>query len=833
MAQTFQVKFEVTDDGKVVAKLDGITAAALAGKPAVKALSDELAKSDSAAKDAGDRWAAVGEKIGSAFAYIGAAGVAGLALVARNSIAAEQELAQLDAVLKSTGQSADYSRARLLDMADEIAKSSRIFSGGDIVRAQTRLLSYSGVVSTNFRDALQVAIDQSARLGISVEQSAEVVGRALEKPTKAAAALAQQGFGAAFTPAVMKSIKALEDSGHAAEAQRVILDILQESYAGAAEAAGRTFGGALTGLKNTLSDLTTGADGSLDGATASVNALTETLSSEQTKSAFAAITGWVAELASELLGGVAQFGQWIARTRELQGLATGGPQSSASLESLNERLGQATQERAQMQSWRSNAFGLPLSEDQSKFRQQELTRLDNERIALQREITKRLNAENFAGVTATVDSTAAKPLTGDVAGPDKEAQRKAERIKRAMEAMGAAQREWQTDLKSVGNPALDEYAKRLDTITEKAGAFARAGVPAERIKAFTAEMQALATQIRDKELAQFQKEFTADTAEMAAQLGGPGVAAAREYTRAMAEVQKLLDAGAITTEQYAARQQALQDKMNGGAIRLLRDIADERQALFLNAQQLEVYNNLKSAGVDANSAYGKSIIQATQQLQQDRTTAAFIGDLKSATADFAVSLASDFGKAGDAAEQFGERIKRMALQLLAEKAVQYIFGSVLGGAASAYTGNGTGAGSMGGFGSEIGGFTFGGGRAVGGQVQSDRIYEVTEGGMPELLRQGNRTFLLPGSDGVVIPAGDATGAAPTRLGSGGAAPAVNVNVYGAAGTPQVQTSMGEDGALNIDMIFDQVDKRAAAGVANGNSSLYRGIKQRFGLRETV
>ena len=57
----------------------------------------------------------------SAFAFIG--GTALIAGIARNTAQAEQELAQLDAALKSTGNAAGYSRDQLVSMAESFAKA--------------------------------------------------------------------------------------------------------------------------------------------------------------------------------------------------------------------------------------------------------------------------------------------------------------------------------------------------------------------------------------------------------------------------------------------------------------------------------------------------------------------------------------------------------------------------------------------------------------------------------------------------------------------------------------------------------------------------------------
>lgn len=245
---------------------------------------------------------------------LGTAIAAGLVLVARNTIAAEREIAQLDAIIRSTGGAAGYTRKQLLDMADTLSARST-FSGGEIVEAQTRLLSYSGILGQNIPRAMQAVIDQSARLGISVSQSAETIGRALESPGKAAAALAQSGFGAAFTKKVRGTIDQLVKAGKEGEAQIMILEILEESYGGAAQAARDTFGGALSALANTLNDLTTGGDGSLKGATDAVNTLIDTLNDPGVKEGFGSIISG----AVQAMGVLAQFAATTANVASFIG----------------------------------------------------------------------------------------------------------------------------------------------------------------------------------------------------------------------------------------------------------------------------------------------------------------------------------------------------------------------------------------------------------------------------------------------------------------------------------------------------------------------------------
>lgn len=211
---------------------------------------------------------------------------------------AQNEQAQLAAVLKSTGQAAGYSLDQLNKMASGLSNAS-IFSEGDINQAQTRLLSYTGVVGEEFPRALQSVIDMSARLGMSVEQSAETIGKALDVPSQGLTALSKQGFR--FTEDQKKLVEQLEAAGKTAEAQGIILSALESAYGGAAEAARGTLGGALQALQNQIDDLMTGEGGSVDGLTSSINSLTETLGSEETKASFAAFTSFLADMVREVV----------------------------------------------------------------------------------------------------------------------------------------------------------------------------------------------------------------------------------------------------------------------------------------------------------------------------------------------------------------------------------------------------------------------------------------------------------------------------------------------------------------------------------------------------
>ena len=243
---------------------------------------------------------------------------AGFQKFIKETIDSQNEQAQLAAVLRSTGEAAGFTQQKLNDMAGALSGKS-IFSAGDINEAQTRLLSYTGVVGEQFPRAIQNAIDMAQRLGTDVKSSAETIGKALDVPSQGLSALSKQGFR--FTESQKELVEKLEATGRAAEAQNIILDALESSYGGAAEAARNTLGGALAGLQNAFDDLMTGGDGGAEGLAKSINNLSDALGSAETKAAFQMFTGWMADLSTAAVKGAANLLAFIAAKNKLSILA--------------------------------------------------------------------------------------------------------------------------------------------------------------------------------------------------------------------------------------------------------------------------------------------------------------------------------------------------------------------------------------------------------------------------------------------------------------------------------------------------------------------------------
>lgn len=682
----FQVQFDVGGDGEVRASLKSI-------RDEVKTTAEEVEKS-------GRNWEDYGKKIGTAMAYAGTAAVAGIALILRNTVEAERELAQLGAVLRSTGQDATYSRDQLVSMAEGIAAAST-FSAGEIVKAETRLLSYSGIASKNFPAALQIAIDQAARLGMGVEQSAETIGRALESPQKAAAALAQQGFGAAFTDSVRKAIKELDEAGKTAEAQQIILDILADSYGGAAQAARDTFGGALQALGNTLMDVTTGSDGSLQGATVAVNDLIATLNDPAVRQGFDAIATGVANVTSEVVRGIAEFAKYLALQREVANLSSGKTApAQAGTEALRERLANAQAERAYSASMTTSVLGVRIPGRANSI-DADRARLDAEIARLQRELSAR--GPQFSD-TAALPASMLRPVARDAApagggggvtgGGDGKKTRAAQL----------------TETEKAAKQLNTEYGRMLERLQQEV-----------TLNGQTTELARVNYQIK-------QDGLDALNPKLAEQLR-----LAAEERDAQERSNQAKEEGARVTEAMLTPQEVLS-----------AEIARYKALLDAGAISQETYNR-------AVGSAEKDYKRATESARKHGAT---VKEILQDASDSTQYLLGDsiYDALSGNFERIEDRWQQMLLQMVADIAASKIteWANSIGNNSGGSSG-GSGGGWWATIAQAVGSY-FGGGRATGGSTQGGKLYEIGELGKPEIFEQNGRRFMVSGAGGNVVPA---------------------------------------------------------------------------------
>ena len=192
----------------------------------------------------------------SAFSGIGAAALSfgaaigvgmGMKELITASEASETRLAQLDAVLKSTGGAAGVTKDEVLNLAAAQGGLTKFSKGANIETANL-LLTFTGIGKKVFPEALTAVNDMSTALGQDTKSSAIQLGKALNDPIKGITALSR--VGVSFTEEQKDVIKKLQETGDTAGAQAIILAELTKEFGGSAEAAGKTLGGQLTILQH-------------------------------------------------------------------------------------------------------------------------------------------------------------------------------------------------------------------------------------------------------------------------------------------------------------------------------------------------------------------------------------------------------------------------------------------------------------------------------------------------------------------------------------------------------------------------------------------------------
>jgi hypothetical protein len=255
---------------------------------------------------------------------------------------------------------------------------------------------------------------------------------------------------------------------------------------------------------------------------------------------------------------------------------------------------------------------------------------------------------------------------------------------------------------------------------------------------------------------------------MAAQMQGPAAEALQRYKEDVSDLDDLLKDGSITLEQYNARLAELGQVRDAPMNDVIGALQEQLRLLGMTNEQQEIYNNLKQAGVKADSDSGAQITALTEQLQAQREALREQVEVMDAARDAAGTFFEDLNEGKgiwdslkDAAGQFADTLLRIAQQRLIEQ----IFGQA--GTAGPSGSSGTGWGGL--FSSLISSL-FGGGSsgfggegsplANGGWTSPNKVHQVGEYDAPELLLRNGKQYLLPGDRGRVVPMGGGGGGGP-------------------------------------------------------------------------
>jgi hypothetical protein len=184
---------------------------------------------------------------------------------------AEDTLVSFNLAYKNLGQQVGKTREEMIKFADDASKRT-IFDDEAILRSQATLLKFKSVTGETFGRARQAALDLASVLKIDLESAANIVGRAIERPSIALRQLRQ--VGVIFSADQEKVIKQLEKTGQNARAAAIIMEELEKKIKGGAAAAAGTLTGALARAKTAFDNLFEVDVGPLAGA---VGKLADTL----------------------------------------------------------------------------------------------------------------------------------------------------------------------------------------------------------------------------------------------------------------------------------------------------------------------------------------------------------------------------------------------------------------------------------------------------------------------------------------------------------------------------------------------------------------------------
>lgn len=176
---------------------------------------------------------------------------------AASLINVERLNAQTTQAIKST-QAAWTDTKHLTDYADKIEamtgiEREQVQEGQNLLLTFTNIQNKVGDGNDIFDQATTILTDMATAMGSDVKTSAIQLGKALNDPIKGVTALTK--VGVTFTEQQRDQIKAMQEAGDVAGAQKVILAELAKEFGGSAAAFGETTAGELAKLKNSFGDV--------------------------------------------------------------------------------------------------------------------------------------------------------------------------------------------------------------------------------------------------------------------------------------------------------------------------------------------------------------------------------------------------------------------------------------------------------------------------------------------------------------------------------------------------------------------------------------------------
>lgn len=159
-----------------------------------------------------------------------------------------QTVSVLRSTLEATGATAWTTAQDLQNMAQTLQGATN-FTADSINSMQSVLLGFRNITGDTFGEATKAILDMATVMKMDLSSAAQSIGKALDDPIHGMDSLKKQGFN--FTTSQKQVIQSLLDTGRTAEAQKIILDELNGTFGGAAEAAADS----ATQIKNAWDDV--------------------------------------------------------------------------------------------------------------------------------------------------------------------------------------------------------------------------------------------------------------------------------------------------------------------------------------------------------------------------------------------------------------------------------------------------------------------------------------------------------------------------------------------------------------------------------------------------
>lgn len=572
--------------------------------------------------------------LGAGLTRIGPAGVAAAAAIGAVTLGlkrsleeaakADQSYRRLEAVLRATGHASGLTAEQIADFADGIERST-LATGEDVQDAASILATFRSIAGETFTRTLGLAQDMSAVFGQDLSGAAIQLGKALEDPIDGLTALRR--VGVSFSETQKELIRTLVETGRTAEAQRVILDALEQQVggAGAAEASG------LRGATNRLEDawgnllevigrtpaITSIAQGALDLLSGTIEGLASSIEEDPIGQRIATATAELTHARDELARleaggpGTPMLGQRLTLDEQRQRVA-GLEQELATLT----RIGEAEAEAAHQELERAEAGRLAAEAERradalAAQRSQLAKALDQlasgpaERIAqVNRELAEtrqRLealrapdggNADDLDAAMRQAEEIARRKIAA-INQPLEEA---AKRAREAAERKSAAEQLAAERAFQANETVIDDLAKQLALFGDARRQFvdqALSRLSDSATDAQGAQVERLANALYDEKQA---REQLAESLRQEEQLRRQGArlteqmrTPAEDLAATLQQLDALMQAGAIDAEthgraiaeaydeagQAADRMLATSRDWQDGMIRGLRDYADQ------------------------------------------------------------------------------------------------------------------------------------------------------------------------------------------------------------------------------------------------------------------